>query len=205
MSLNVSSPNNSSFWCGTPTLGSVYLPRALHLYLKSCVPTLKVVYFHWELCTYLKHCEHVPKALWVVTCLGCCYDCIGHCDRTSTPFLSHTCLLFLHLEGSTCFYWTIDRGSWTWSHMCIFIGGCWNNLRERLLNLAASTVILQWEAIWATLRLAREIWRINQSCEVLTKAMGNVQPLWVKPKVRTNEMLCKSNAKVRGNVQPLWA
>jgi hypothetical protein len=27
------------------------------------------------------------------------------------------------------------------------------------------------------LRLAREIWRINQSCEVLTKARGNVQPL----------------------------
>jgi len=74
-----------------------------------------------------------------------------------------------------------------------------------LLNLAASTVILQWEAIRATLRLAMEIWRINQSCEVLTKARGNVQPLWVKPKVKTNEMLCESNAKVRGNVQPLWA
>jgi hypothetical protein len=43
--------------------------------------------------------------------------------------------------------------------------------------------------IWVTLRLAREIWRINQSCEVLTKAKGNIQPLRVKPKVRMNEML----------------
>jgi hypothetical protein len=38
----------------------------------------------------------------------------------------------------------------------------------------------------------------QQSCEVLTKIRGNLQPLKVKPKVRTNEMLCKSNAKVRG-------
>jgi hypothetical protein len=43
--------------------------------------------------------------------------------------------------------------------------------------------------MWATLKLDREIWRINQSSEVLTKAKGNVQPLHVKPKVRTNEML----------------
>jgi hypothetical protein len=46
-----------------------------------------------------------------------------------------------------------------------------------LLNLAALKVILQREAMWATLRLAREIWRINQSCEVLTKSRRNVQPL----------------------------
>jgi hypothetical protein len=40
------------------------------------------------------------------------------------------------------------------------------------------------------------------SCEVLTKARGNVQPLSLKTKVRENKILCESNAKVRGNIQP---
>jgi hypothetical protein len=141
-----------------------------------------------------------------------------HCNPTlpfSSPphFTPSYQLMVLHLKQAS-----ISKiGRFLWLACYFFL----------LLNLAASTVILQWEAIWATLRLSREIWRINQSCEVLTKARGNVQPLRVKPKVGTNEMLydlvdqdvslqkpagtynlCEhrqTSPKVRENIQPLWA
>ena len=140
-------------------------------------------------------------------------DCPDHFVR---KWLSYTNLLHWTILRNCSQLWTLKDDfleRWTilldhyleWLPRRMTVLDHSSTLATWVLNLAASTVILQWEAIWATLRLAREIWRINQSCEVLTKARGNIQPLWIKPKVKTNKMLCESNAKVRGNVQPLWA
>jgi hypothetical protein len=69
------------------------------------------------------------------------------------------------------------RLSWNWINFNCFSSETHMQCVHLVLNLGASTSILQSEAIWATLRLSREIWRINKSFEVLTKARGNIQPL----------------------------